>query len=89
VIRLYARHPVTDYAAWRKAYDDFDAERAGMGVTAHAVYQSVDDPNDITVCHEFASEEQAKAFASSPRLREVMEQAGVAGEPEIWFVSEA
>ena len=33
---LFIRHRVADYAKWRKAYDDFDTERGGMGVTATA-----------------------------------------------------
>ncbi len=36
MVRLFARHPAADYAAWRKHYDDFDEERQGMGVTGHA-----------------------------------------------------
>jgi hypothetical protein len=38
MVRLFVRHPVADYAAWRRVYDDFDEERRGMGVTGHAVY---------------------------------------------------
>ncbi len=38
MVRLFVRHPVANYAAWRKAYDEFDAQRRTMGVTAHAVY---------------------------------------------------
>lgn len=89
MISLFVRHPVADYATWRKHYDDFDEERRRMGVTGHAVYQAVDDPNDVTVWHEFATREAAEAFAGSPRLREVMQQAGVAGTPDVWFVTEA
>ncbi len=89
MVRLFVRHPVTDYNTWRQHYDAFDSERAAMGVTGHAVYQSVDDPNDITAWHDFASADEAKAFASAPRLREVMTAAGVAGEPSIWFATEA
>ena len=89
MVRLFVRHPVADYAAWRRVYDDFDAERQGMGVTDHAVYQSIDDPNDVTVWHDFEKREQAESFASSDRLREAMTQAGVQGQPSIWFVTEA
>jgi len=71
-VRLFVRHPVTDYATWRKAYDAFDSERVPMGVIGDAVYRSVDDPNDVTVYHDFATVEKAKAFAASPRLRDVM-----------------
>jgi quinol monooxygenase YgiN len=87
--RLFIRHTVSDYDAWRKFYDDFDEERRGMGVHEHAVYRSINDPNDVTVWHDFGSVEAAKAFASSDRLREAMEEAGMVGEPGIWIVEEA
>ncbi|HYY21569.1 MAG TPA: hypothetical protein VE780_06795 [Thermoleophilaceae bacterium] len=89
MVRLFVRHPVADYTAWRQVYDDFDEERRGMGVTDHAVYQSVDDPNDVTVWHDFETREQAESFASSDRLRQRMTEAGVQGQPSIWFVTEA
>jgi hypothetical protein len=47
-VRIYIRHNVTDYAAWRKTYDAFDAKRRKMGVTGQAVYRSIDDENDVT-----------------------------------------
>jgi len=87
MVRLFVRHPVADYAAWRQV-TDFDEERWGMGVTDHAVYQSIDDPNDVTAWHDFETREQAESFGSSDRLREVMTQAGVQGQPSIWFVTE-
>jgi hypothetical protein len=68
MVRLFVRHPVADYAAWRQVYDGFDEERQGMGVTGHAVFQSVDDPNDVTVWHDFETREQAESFAASDRL---------------------
>jgi hypothetical protein len=87
--RLFIRHNVADYAAWRKVYDDFDAERASMGVTRHAVYQSLDDSRDVTVWHDFATSEKAKGFVANQRLKEVMSNAGVQGTPQLWFVNEA
>ncbi len=82
---LLVRHDVADFDSWKRAYDDFDTERASMGVTSHGVYQTDGDPNNVTVYHHFDSMEAAKAFAGSPRLREVMAAAGVQGEPTIWF----
>jgi len=81
---LFVRHRVSDYTSWRQAYDEFDAERKSMGVTSHGVYQLDGDPNDVTVYHEFGTAEAAKAFAGSPRLKEVMGKAGVEGTPTIW-----
>jgi hypothetical protein len=80
---------VADYDKWIKAYHDFDGERGGMGVVGDAVYRSVVNGNDVTVTHDFESLEKAKAFMESPRLREVMEAAGVTSQPSAWFTNPA
>ena len=89
MVRMFVRHNVADYDAWRKVYDEFDEERRPMGVTGDAVFQSVDDPNDVTVWHDFAGVDEARAFVSSDALRNAMQRAGVQGEPQIWYVNEA
>lgn len=88
-VQLIVRHSVTDYAAWRKVYDGFNATQKKMGVAAQAVYQSVDDPNDVTVMHQFATLDAAREFLSSSELRSTMQSAGVAGMPQIWVTREA
>ena len=60
-----------------------------MGVQADAVFQATDDPNDVTLWHDFESAAAAGTFLESERLREVMKDAGVAGEPTIWFTHPA
>ncbi len=89
MIRMFVRHPVTDFATWKHAYDAFDTERKGMGVIGDAVFQAADNPNDVTAWHDFQTLDAAQGFVSSARLREVMTDAGVAGEPAIWFTSQA
>ncbi len=89
MVRLFVRHSVNDYDAWRKVYDAFDEERRPMGVIGDAVFRGVDDGNDVTAWHDFTTVEEAKAFAGWPRLKQAMDEAGVAGEPQIWFVTEA
>jgi hypothetical protein len=82
---MFVRHSVKDFAAWKAAYDAFDAERKSLGVTGDGVYRTVDDLNEVTVYHDFASLDEAKSFAGSGRLKEVMSDAGVVGVPDIWF----
>lgn len=89
MIRMFVRHPVADFSEWKQAYDSFDDERQGMGVVDHGVYKSADDPNDVTVWHDFESLESARRFAESERLREAMSEAGVSGEPMIWYTRRA
>ena len=83
-VRVFVRHDVTDYAAWRKGYDSFDATRRKLGVSAQAVYQGADNPNDVTVTHDFKTVEKAKAFMASEELKAAMQNAGVKGAPQIW-----
>jgi hypothetical protein len=52
MVRLFVRIDVADYETWRTVYDQFYGERGAMGVTGAAPFQSVDDPNDITVWHD-------------------------------------
>jgi hypothetical protein len=87
MIRLFVRHRVADYDAWRKVYDEFDATRRPMGVIGDAVFQAIDDPNDVTVWHDFQTADEARAFASSEAVRDVLQRAGIEGAPETWFVT--
>lgn len=87
MVRMFVRHMVNDYSVWRKVYDDFDSERNGLGVKGDAVFQAVDDLNDVTAWHDFESIEAAQSFAGSDRLKEAMQGAGVASAPDIWFTN--
>jgi hypothetical protein len=82
---LFVRHQAADYAAWRRTYDAFQPKAKTLGVQSDAVYRATDDPNNITVTHEFATLEAAQAFAGSPELRAAMHDAGVVGAPTVWF----
>lgn len=84
---MFVRHTAADYGAWRRIYDGFQPKARTLGVQAEAVYQAVDDPNDLTVTHEFATLEAARAFAGSAELREAMHEAGIVGAPTIWFTT--
>lgn len=86
---LFVRHTVENYASWRSVYDSIDDARRAMGVTAASVWQAADNPNDVTVTHDFATVEAAQAFAGSPELGEAMHRAGVVGAPTIWFATPA
>lgn len=86
---MFVRHTVADYAAWRRIFDDFAPTQKALGVTDKAVYQAADNENDITVTHEFATLEAAKAFADSQELKAAMHDAGVTSAPTIWFTTRA
>ncbi|MFI5225365.1 MAG: cyclase [Candidatus Limnocylindrales bacterium] len=84
---LFVRHQVADYAQWRQVYDRFATTQKALGVQDQAVYQAIDNPNDVTVRHEFATLEAAQAFGSSAELSSAMHDAGVNGAPTVWFTT--
>jgi len=89
-VRMFVRHQVSDYASWRRHYNEFqDTTGRHMGVMAQAVFRGTDDPNDITVLHDFASDAKAKAFANSAELKSAMQNSGVTGSPQVWFTARA
>jgi len=89
MVRLFARMNVADFESWREVYDQFYGERGAMGVLGAAAFQLVDNPNDVTVWHDFETAEVARTFVSSDALQNVMQRAGVQGEPQFWFVTES
>lgn len=86
-VRVFVRHTVTDFPAWKKGYDAFAPEQKKAGVFNKSVYQSVDNPNDLTVIHDFHSLDKAKDFVDSQSLAEDMQKNGVQGKPDIWITT--
>lgn len=84
---LFVRHDVSDFEVWKQAYDAFDDQRRSMGVTDSGVFQAEENPNDVTVYHEFDTMQAARAFGDRSSLKEVMKNAGVVGSPSIWFAN--
>jgi hypothetical protein len=89
MVRLFVRLHVAEYESFRNAYDHFYGERVALGVMGAAAFQLVDDPNDVTVWHDFETADVANAFLASDELRDVMQRAGVQGEPQMWLTTES
>lgn len=80
---LFVRHTVSDYASWRKVFDEVEPLRVRHGCTAKRVMHIPGNPNDVAGTHDFPTVAQAEAFANDPELRAAMERGGVTGEPRI------
>jgi hypothetical protein len=85
MITLFERDTVEDYDTWAKAFADFGPTLKQKGVVASSVYRSVENPNDITVAHQFATLAEAKAFLGSHELKAARPGAGVETGPTVWF----
>ena len=84
---LFLKHRVRDYGEWRKVYDKYADFQKESGITSAIVYRNEDDPDDVTVVHEFASLEAARAFVGNADLKAAMGSAGVVGEPLFWIAT--
>lgn len=87
--RMFVRLDVVQFSEWVKVYDGFAPARKAGGITQSTVWQSADDPNDVTIINDFPSLEQARAFAASGPLRDAMRNAGLKGPPQVWFATKA
>jgi len=85
MIRMFVRHTVTDFNAWKRVYDDFQRTQKSLGVRAEAVFCGAESPEDVTVWHDFDDLATAQAFVDNAELHEAMKASGVVGEPMIWF----
>jgi quinol monooxygenase YgiN len=78
-------HTVKDYATWKKGFDADELNRKGAGLEFIVLSRSIENPNSVTVVLQATDLAKAKAFAASPKLKEVMEKNGVISKPVISY----
>ena len=88
MVTMFVKHEVNNYSNWKRVYDEFAATRKELGVTGASVHRATNDPNELTVTHQFDDLNAARAFADSEELKSAMANAGVAGAPDIWFTED-
>lgn len=59
---LLVRHEVNDFDTWKKEYDGGTEFTKGLGIIADSVHRDLDNPNMVTVYHQFADVATVKAF---------------------------
>jgi hypothetical protein len=83
---LAVRHTVNDFDTWKAGFDGHDDGRRDHGATGYRVLR---DGDVVLALIEFPDAASAQAFKTDPRLREVMDKAGVIGTPDVSIWSEA
>ena len=86
---MFVRHSVKDYEAWKSVFESVSDLRRRNGEQSYRILRQENDANSLVALFQWDSLDNAQKYASSPELREAMEQAGVAGKPEILFLEEA
>jgi heme-degrading monooxygenase HmoA len=85
---MLVRHKVEDYEKWKPVFDGHQATRSESGGKGGFLFRNADDPNEIIILLEWPDLEDARRFAQSEDLRETMQRAGVAEQPDIYFLEE-
>ena len=86
--QLIIRHKVKDYPKWKSMFDEHGAKRKAAGSQGGRLFRSEKDPNEVVILFEWQDLGKARQFAESEDLRKTMDQAGVVGKPEIYFLDE-
>jgi heme-degrading monooxygenase HmoA len=85
---LLVRHTVRDYAQWKPAYNEHESTRRAYGSKHARLFRNVDNPNETFLLFEWDDLEQAHWFSQSDDLHQTLERAGVADQPDVYFLEE-
>jgi quinol monooxygenase YgiN len=85
---LIIRHKVEDYDRWKPVFDDHGPTRAEFGSTGYQLLRSADNPNELVMIFEVQDIDRVKELVFSDDLREKMQNAGVADQPDFYFLDE-
>ncbi len=77
MIVLMARYRIGDMARFLSVFKGFEPSRRESGSTARRVLGDPGDPSRVIAEIEFASREEAEAFATSAARASALEEAGV------------
>jgi hypothetical protein len=85
---ILVRHKVQDYARFKPVFDEHGAARKAIGSKGGYLFRNMDDPNEVVILIDGVDLEKAREFVQSEDLRESMEKAGVADQPDVYLLDE-
>jgi hypothetical protein len=85
---LLIRHKVADFGAWQRSFDEDAGVRRANGSIGWRVFRDSADPNEVWVLLEWDNLMRARLFANSDDLIDELIRAGVAIQPDYWFLDE-
>lgn len=84
---LLVWHKVSNYDKWLAGFMMHDSMRLGAGLHDYLIGRDLSDPNYLLVALKMDDFEKAKAFSSSPALKDTMKKGGVVGAPVMIFLN--
>lgn len=84
--QVLIRHKVSDYAGWKRLFDEHSATRASYGSQGGRVFRNADDSDEVLMLLEVEDLDRLREFVASPELRETMSKGGVTDRPDVYFL---
>ncbi len=88
MVHMLVRHQVTNFEAWKKAYDENAGARKAAGLKELHLWRNIENSSDVMLLFEAADLNKAKKFIMSKDLAGSMTRSGVRGQPEILFLGQ-
>lgn len=79
-------HKVASFSKWLPAYEAHDSARQAAGLHNFVIGRGLEDSNMVLVALRMDDITKAKSFSADPRLKKVMQDAGVSGMPDIKYI---
>ena len=86
MVYVVVDHKVADYAKWKPVFDKHAETRKKSGSKGGTLFHISGEPNHPCILFEFDTMDNAKKFYESEDLKRVMQDAGVIGKPDVWFL---
>lgn len=84
---LMVKQVVADYARWKLIFDADGATRQAGGSKGGQLFRSADDPNEVILLFAWDLE-QARQWSQREAVSAKLQEAGVLGPPEFYFLEE-
>ncbi len=76
-MQLLVRNKVKDFSKWYAYFKENSVAAAEQGLTLAALWQTVDDPNDVFFLLDVEDVDRANAFMARPESQEIGIKSGV------------
>ena len=84
---VFFRTTIEDDDKWKPVFDDDAADRKAAGSGGGQLFRDDQDANVVYILFDWDLE-KAREFGQSERLAKKMQQGGVLGPPDIFFMNE-
>lgn len=82
------RQSVTEYAKWRRAFEEHADDREEAGSRGGHIFRNDEDPQDVIVFLAWEDLDRAREYLESEQVREEWEEGGLEGDPEVLYLEE-